>query len=153
MTLHYLLLLVASPYQLVVWTLTWQKCLDGLINGKWLFTLTSQNKLKKSYSHVSQEKQTVFFFSDIPVTCVDCQKHLGIHLDDKLKKNSKANNGIGIIKELILCEEPYFLQFTGPLLGLTLTTVILFVINPIKKVFVTKQKECSIMQHLELLKQ
>ena len=37
------------------------------------------------------------------------------------------------------------------MLGLILTTVISYMINPITKAFVTKSKEYSIMQHLQLL--
>ena len=47
------------------------------------------------------------FFNEIPVTHTSCQKHLGIHLEEKLNFNThmkekiaKANKGIGIICKL-----------------------------------------------------
>ena len=46
-------------------------------------------------------------FNTVPVARTSCQKHLGLHLDEKLNfsqhiniKISKANKGIGIIKRL-----------------------------------------------------
>ena len=46
-------------------------------------------------------------FNTVPVAGTSCQKHLGLHLHEKLNfsqhiniKNSKANKGIGIIKRL-----------------------------------------------------
>ena len=46
-------------------------------------------------------------FNTVPVAYTSCQKHLGLHLDEKLNfsqhiniKISKANKGIGIIKRL-----------------------------------------------------
>ena len=46
-------------------------------------------------------------FNTVPVARTSCQKHLGLHLDEKLNfsqhiniKNSKANKGIGTIKRL-----------------------------------------------------
>ena len=47
------------------------------------------------------------FFNEVPVAHTPCQKHLGIHLDEKLnfqthikEKIAKANKGIGIIRKL-----------------------------------------------------
>ena len=49
----------------------------------------------------------VVYFNEAPVTKASCQKHLGMHLDEKLNFNThikekiaKANNGIGIICKL-----------------------------------------------------
>ena len=46
-------------------------------------------------------------FNTVPVARTSCQKHLGLHLDEKLNfsqhiniKTSKANTRIGIIKRL-----------------------------------------------------
>ena len=46
-------------------------------------------------------------FTTVPVARTSCQKHLGLHLDEKLNfnqhiniKNSKSNKGIGIIERL-----------------------------------------------------
>ena len=46
-------------------------------------------------------------FTKVPVACTSCQKHLGLHLDEKLNfnqhiniKNSKSNKGIGIIERI-----------------------------------------------------
>ena len=46
-------------------------------------------------------------FNEVPVAHTPCQKHLGIHLDEKLnfqthikEKIAKANKGIGIIRKL-----------------------------------------------------
>ena len=50
---------------------------------------------------------TTVYFNNSPVTWSSSQKHLGIHLDEKLnfihhikEKISKANKGIGVIKKL-----------------------------------------------------
>ena len=47
------------------------------------------------------------FFNEAPVAHTSCQKHLGMHLDEKLNFNNhvkekitKANKGIGVICEL-----------------------------------------------------
>ena len=47
------------------------------------------------------------FFNEVPVTHTPCQKHLGMHLDEKLnfqthikEKTAKGNKGIGIICKL-----------------------------------------------------
>ena len=47
------------------------------------------------------------FFNETPVAHTSCQKHLGMHLDEKLNfnthikgKTAKANKGIGIILKL-----------------------------------------------------
>ena len=70
---------------------TWISKLRKLFfQGKWLNDLTHQ-----------------FFFSDIPVSCVSFQKHLGIYPDEKLnfnhhikEKMTKTMKGIGVIKRL-----------------------------------------------------
>ena len=49
----------------------------------------------------------IVFFNGAPVADTSCQKHLGMHLDEKLNFNThikekvaKANKGIGIIRKL-----------------------------------------------------
>ena len=60
------------------------------------------------FSHKSNKTDhPVVYFNEAPVTKASCQKHLGMHLDEKLNFNThikekiaKANNGIGIICKL-----------------------------------------------------
>ena len=60
------------------------------------------------FSRKSKKKDhTVVYFNDSPVAKASCQKHLGMHLDEKLnfsthikEKIAKANKGIGIIRKL-----------------------------------------------------
>ena len=47
------------------------------------------------------------YFNEAPVAHTTCQKHLGMHLDEKLNFNhhikekiDKANNGVGLIRKL-----------------------------------------------------
>ena len=54
-------------------------------------------------------------FNTVPVAGTSCQKHLGLHLDEKLNfsqhinlKISKTNKGIRIIKRLLIIQESPF---------------------------------------------
>ena len=54
-------------------------------------------------------------FNTVPVARTSCQKHLGLHLDEKLNfsqhinlKISKTNKGTGIIKRLLNIQESPF---------------------------------------------
>ena len=60
------------------------------------------------FSHKNNKTdQPVIYFNEVPVAKGSCQKHLGIHLDEKLNFNThinekiaKANKGIWIIHKL-----------------------------------------------------
>ena len=70
------------------------------------------DKTKQAQEVISsrESKKTdhpIAFFHDAPVALTNCQKHLGMYLDEKLnflqhikEKISKANRGIGVIRKL-----------------------------------------------------
>ena len=101
-------------------------------------------------------------FNTVPVARTSCQKHLGLHLDEKLNfsqhiniKISKANKGIGIIKRLwhILPRKSLltiYKSFTRPHLYYCDA---IYMTNQAMKVFVPKLKEYSTMLPLLLLVQ
>ena len=101
-------------------------------------------------------------FNTVPVARTSCQKHLGLHLDEKLNfsqhiniKISKANKGIGIIKRLwhILPRKSLltiYKSFTRPHLDYCDA---IYMTNQTMKVFVPKLKEYSTMLSLLLLVQ
>ena len=56
---------------------------------------------------IKKTDHPVVYFNDAPVAKTSCQKHLGMHLDEKLSFNTHindkiatANKGIGIIRKL-----------------------------------------------------
>ena len=56
---------------------------------------------------INKRDHLVVYFNEAPDAKASCQKHLGMHLDDKLNFNThikekiaKANKGIGIICQL-----------------------------------------------------
>ena len=103
---------------------------DLLKISKWAY------QWKMSFNpDVSKQAQEVFFFhkshrlthppvlfNNIPVKRCSIQKHLVIHLDEKLSFNyhvkekiTKANKGIGVIKKLNNTQEMHCLPFTNHL--------------------------------------
>ena len=101
-------------------------------------------------------------FNTVPVARTSFQKHLGLHLHEKLNfshhiniKTSKANKGIGIIKRLwhILPRQSLltiYKSFTRPHLDYCDA---IYMTNQAMKVFVPKLKEYSTMLPLLLLVQ
>ena len=81
---------------------------NGHISGKCLSILVFPNKPKRFFSHKSHKlAHPPVIFNNVPVKRCSIQKHLGIHLDEKLNFNhhvkekiTKANKGIGVIKKL-----------------------------------------------------
>ena len=56
----------------------------------------------------------IVYFREVPVAHTTCQKHLGMHLDEKLNFNhhleekiAKANKGIGLIRKLAHIDNLY----------------------------------------------
>ena len=80
----------------------------GLVSGEYLSILMFQNKPKRICSLTKATNLLILMsFSIIPVKRCSIQKHLGIHLREKLNFNhhvkekiTKANKGIGVIKKL-----------------------------------------------------
>ena len=87
------------------------------------------------------------FFNETPVAHTSCQKHLGMHLYEKLKFNThikdkiaKANKGIGIVRILAhvlpresLVHNPILIQNHNPILIIVMS----FMINLTMIPFVT----------------
>ena len=82
------------------------------------------NKPKRLlFSHKSHKlAHPPVIFNNVPVKRCSIQKHLGIHLDEKLNFNhhvkekiTKANKGIGVIKKLNNTQEMHCLPFTNHL--------------------------------------
>lgn len=160
MTLYYFLLKGDSPHQPFFWTMTRQV---SEYSNKWKMTfnpdITTKQAQEVEFSRKSIKTnhrpvflmifhllvQTVkwFWYASRQQTCFNK------HIKDK---TSKANTDIGKIRKLNnTLRGTSLLTMYKSLLSLTLTTVISCMINPIQpitKAFVTKAKECSIMQHL-----
>ena len=86
-----------------------KKILEWAFKWKMLFNPDITKQAKEvifSRKNTKTDHRTVFF-NEVPVAHTPCQKHLGMHLDEKLnfqthikKKITKANKGIGIIRKL-----------------------------------------------------
>ena len=88
---------------------TSKKYQNGTFNRKMLF---NPDITKQAREVIFSRKNAVanhptIFFNKTPVAHTSCQKHLGMHLDEKLnfsthikEKIAKANKGIGIIRKL-----------------------------------------------------
>ena len=85
------------------------KCESRHISGKWLSILIFQNKPKEVVLSRKSHKlaHPPVLFNNGPVKRCSIQKHLDIHLDEKLnfdhhvkEKMTKESKGIGVIKKL-----------------------------------------------------
>ena len=83
--------------------------------SEWTFKwkiLFNPDITKEAQEVIFSQKSTItdhptVFFNEAPVVHTSCQKHLGMHLDEKLNFNThvkekitKANKGIGVIRKL-----------------------------------------------------
>ena len=81
------------------WTYQWKKSFNPEV------TKEAQEVV---FSHKSQKvTQLTVYFNNSPAMCSSSEKHLGIHLEEKLnfihhikEKISKARKGVGVIKKL-----------------------------------------------------
>ena len=100
-------------------------------------------------------------FQTVPVPLTPCQKHLGLHLHEKLNFNqhisikiSKANKGFGIIKRLsLILPRKSLLTIYKSFLDHILITLMLYMTSQTMKVFVPILREYSTMLSLLLLVQ
>ena len=83
--------------------MTLKKILEWAFKWKMLF---NPEEVIFSHKNTKTDYPTVFF-KEVPVAHTPCQKHLGMHLDEKLnfqthikEKIAKANKGTGIIHKL-----------------------------------------------------
>ena len=86
-----------------------QKISDWAFKWKMLFNpdVTKQAQEVIFSRKSNKTDHPVVYFNEAPVAKASCQKHLGMHLDEKLNFNThikekiaKANKGIGIIRKL-----------------------------------------------------
>ena len=113
-----------------------------------------------SYKSINTNLPPVLF-NDIPVARAYCQKLLGMHLDNKLNFNQhikekifKANKVIGIIRKLHeTLQITSFVTIYKSFVRVHLDLCDIIYDQSNSKSFVTKSKEYSIMQHLQLLDQ
>ena len=124
--------------------------------------------------HLSKQKQEVIFsrktnkishptttFHTVPVARTSCQKHIRLHLDEKLNFNqhisikiSKASKGIGIIKRLShILPKKSLLTINKYFIRPHLDYCDVIYDQPNKESFVPKLKEYSTMLPLLLLAQ
>ena len=124
--------------------------------------------------HLSKQKQEVIFsrktnkishptttFHTVPVARTSCQKHIRLHLDEKLNFNqhisikiSKASKGIGIIKRLShILPKKSLLTIYKYFIRPHLDYCDVIYDQPNKESFVPKLKEYSTMLPLLLLAQ
>ena len=86
-----------------------KKISEWAFKWKMLFNL---DITKQAQEVIFSRKSTItnhptVFFNEAPVAHTSCQKHLGMHLDEKLNFNThvkekitNANKGIGVIRKL-----------------------------------------------------
>ena len=82
------------------WTYKWKMLLNPRLTKKAQEVIFSRKNIKTDHP--------VVYFNEAPVAHTTCQKHLGMHLDEKLNFNhhinekiAKANKGIGRIRKLV----------------------------------------------------
>ena len=99
-------------------------------------------------------------FNTVPVACTSCQKHLGLHFDEKLNFTQHINIKISKARELeslkdfhIFFQEIPLQLSTNLSLDHILITVMLYMTNQTMKVFVAKLNGYSTMLLLLLLVQ
>ena len=81
------------------WAYKWKMIFNPDISKQAQEVIFSRKNVEINHKHIS--------FNNVPVALTNSQKHLGMHLDEKLNFNrhisekiSKANKGIGIIRRL-----------------------------------------------------
>ena len=81
------------------WAYKWKMLFNPDITKQAQEVIFSRKNIKKDHP--------VVYFNEAPVAHTACQKHLGMHLDEKLNFNihinekiAKANKGIGLIRKL-----------------------------------------------------
>ena len=104
---------------------TSKKYQNGTFNWKMLFNpdITKQAREVIFSRKNAMVNHSTIFFNETPVVHTSCQKHLGMHLDEKLNFNThikdkiaKANEGIGIIHKLaVYCPENHWLYYLNHL--------------------------------------